>query len=132
MKFLPLSVAFVGILLAVILAADTGRLGPLAEVYSFRYGDKAGHFVMLGMLTLLVDLALFQVMPRRSPVTLVLTAGLAIATLVSLEELSQLWIPRRNPDVFDLLASHAGIVTASLVALALRGQVSKPATRSAA
>jgi len=132
MRFLPFAVAFVGILLAVILAADTGRLGPLEEVYSFRYGDKAGHFAMLGMLTLLIDLAMFQVSPRRGPLTLILTAGLTIAALISLEELSQLWIPRRNPDVFDLLASHAGIVTASLLALALRGQVSKPATRGAA
>ena len=101
-------------------------------MYSFRYGDKAGHFGMLAMLTLLIDLALFQVSPRKGPFALVLAAGLAIAALISLEEMSQLWIPRRNPDVFDLLASHAGIMAASFVALALRDQIAKPATTGAA
>ena len=132
MKFLPVSLAFVALLLALTVLADTGRLGPLQEVYSYRYGDKAGHFVMLGVVTLLVDLALLQVTERRNPFALIATAGLAIAALISLEEMSQLWIPRRNPDVFDLLASHAGIVAASLIALSLKGQVSKPAPRSAA
>jgi VanZ family protein len=128
-RVLPLTVAFLVLLVALIVMADTGRLGPLQEVYSFRYGDKAGHFVLLGMLALLVDLALFQVLPHKNPVWLVLTAGAVIGALISLEELSQLLIPRRNPDVFDLLASYAGIVAASLLTLALKAI---PVSRSAA
>jgi hypothetical protein len=49
--------------------------------------------------------------------------------LVSLEELSQLWMPRRNPDIFDLLASYAGIAAASMLALALKASA---ASRDAA
>jgi VanZ family protein len=131
-RVLPITVAFALFLVAVIVMADTGRLGPLSEVYAFRYGDKAGHFVMLGIFTLLVDLALFQVMPRKSPFAVVLLAGTTIGALIGLEELSQLWMPRRNPDVFDLLASYAGIAMASVLALALRGMVTKQARRSTA
>jgi VanZ family protein len=128
-RVLPVAVAFLLVLVAVIVLADTGRLGPLQEVYAYRYGDKAGHFVMLGTLTLLVDLALFQAFSLKNPVTLVLTAAAAIGLLVSLEELSQLWMPRRNPDIFDLLASYAGIATASMLALALKASA---ASRDAA
>ena len=131
-RVLPIAVAFALFLVAVIVMADMGRLGPLQEVYTFRYGDKAGHFVMLGVFTLLVDLALFQLVPRKSPYALVLLSGAAIGALIGLEELSQLWMPRRNPDVFDLLASYAGIASASLLALAFRGTVTKQARRRTA
>ena len=123
MRLVLIAAAFAGTLIGVIAAADTGRLGPLQVVYSFQYGDKAGHFVMLGTLALLVDLALLQLLPGSKPQALVLAASSVIAALISLEELSQLWVPTRNPDWFDLLASYAGIVAATLCALALRDLV---------
>jgi len=66
MKLVPIAIGFFIALLGVIYAADTGRLGPLAVVYSFRQADKAGHFILLGTLAVLVDLALLQVLPRVS------------------------------------------------------------------
>ena len=126
MKVLPIALAFFVALLCVIYAADTGRLGPLAVVYSFRQADKAGHFILLGTLAFLVDLALLQVLPRVSAWTLALAGSLAIATLISLEELSQLWVPTRTADWFDLLASYAGIAAGTLLALALKDLVRAP------
>jgi VanZ family protein len=123
MRVVPVAAGFAIVLLAVIAAADTGRLGPLQVMYSFQYGDKAGHFVLLGTLALLVDLALLQVMPKSRPQTLVLAGSSVIAALISLEELSQLWVPTRNPDWFDLLASYAGVVAGTLAAFALRDLV---------
>ena len=126
MKVLPIAVGFFVALLGVIYAADTGRLGPLAVVYSFRQADKAGHFVLLGTLAVLVDLALLQVLPRVSAWTLAMAGSLAIAALISLEELSQMWVPTRTADWFDLLASFAGIVAGTLIAVACKDLVRAP------
>jgi VanZ family protein len=95
-------------------------------VYSFRYGDKAAHFLLLAALTLLVDLALLQAFPRARGTTAVLAGSLGLTMLMSLEELSQVWMPARNPDVYDVLASWAGIATATLTALALKDFVRVP------
>ena len=57
MKAVPIAAGFFVLLLVVIVAADIGRLGPLQAVYSFQHGDKAGHFVLLGLFAVLVDLA---------------------------------------------------------------------------
>jgi hypothetical protein len=121
------AVAFALVFVAVIIMANTGTLGPLDQVYDVRYGDKAGHFVMLGMLALLTDLALFRLAPRRGTIEVVFIVGAALAALIALEELSQLWVPRRNPDPFDLLASWAGIVAGSLVAATI---ATRPLRRS--
>src|SRR4051812_22030479 len=123
MRVVPLAAGFFIVLLGLIAAADTNELGPLKVVYSFQYGDKAGHFVLLGTLALLVDLALLQVLPKSNPLTLLLAGSSVIAALISLEEMSQLWVPTRNPDWFDLLASYTGIVAGTLAALALRDLV---------
>jgi len=126
MKLVPVAVGFLVLLLGIIYAADTGRLGPLAVVYSFRQADKAGHFILLGTLALLVDRALLQVWPRVSAWTLAAVGSLTIAALISLEELSQLWVPTRTADWFDLLSSFAGIAVGTLVALTFADYVRAP------
>jgi len=116
---LRLAVLFALCLLLIILLADTANLGPLHRLYDFPHGDKAGHFVLLGTLSLLVNLAALEKLPHRNPQTVTLIASGAIVLLITLEELSQLWIPSRAPDWFDLAASYAGIITAACVALRL-------------
>jgi polysaccharide biosynthesis protein VpsQ len=115
---------FIGI---VIVLADTANLGFLHRVYEFPYGDKAGHFSLYGTLTLLANLALFELRSEGDRRHLALEVSLTIAALVSLEELSQLWLPTRSPDWFDLLAGYAGIAVAACLAVRLR-----PASRSTA
>jgi VanZ family protein len=86
-------------------------------MYSFPNGDKASHLLLYGTLTLLVDLALFHLLPRRDPVRLTYAAGSVIAVIVSFEELSQLLFSSRNADWKDLLASCIGVVFFSILAL---------------
>jgi VanZ family protein len=120
MKFVVTAVVFAAVLVGVITLADLDRLGPLHVVYEFRYGDKAGHFFMLGTMAFLVDLALLELLRRANPYLLVLLAGLTVATLTSMEEVSQFWMPKRSPDVFDVMASYAGIMTASVIVLLIK------------
>src|ERR1700730_6433693 len=96
---------FVMFLGVIIVLADEHSLGFIYTVYDFPYGDKVGHFVLYGTLSLLADLALFQLWPKRDRTRLALMAGFTVVLLESLEELSQVWMPSRTVDAFDLLAS---------------------------
>ena len=51
-----LTILFALFLILIIVLADTGRLGMLAIVYQIPYADKVGHFVLYGILTLLINL----------------------------------------------------------------------------
>lgn len=88
--------------------ADTRNLGPLGMVYDFRYGDKASHILLYGMLTLLLNLAAFKIRGRESA-KLVAVISTAMLVYVSLDELSQLAFPSRSPDWYDLMASYIGV-----------------------
>jgi VanZ family protein len=125
MKLVPIAFAFFLGLVAVVFAADMGWLRP-QEVFAFKDGDKVLHFLLLGMLTLLVDLALVQAMPRSNARMLTLLGSAVIAALSSVEEFSQLWVPVRSPDWLDLVASYAGILVATLMALVLSDLVRAP------
>ena len=116
-------------LLAIIGAADTSNLGLLYWVYDFPYGDKVGHFVLLGGFSLLSCLALIRLLPDRSPAQVALAVAVLIATMVAMEEFSQLWIASRKPDAFDLLAGYAGIGAFAFVAVWLQGRHVSTANR---
>jgi polysaccharide biosynthesis protein VpsQ len=100
------------VILAVILiviAADAGRLPKYLTVfYNFPFGDKLGHFSIMGLLAFVVNAALF---PRD--VNLFgrpfLLGTILIVVFVTLEEISQNFFPSRTADLIDLLASYLGI-----------------------
>ena len=103
MKYLA-AAAFV-LVAVIILLADRGTLpGFIVALYAFPNGDKVGHFLLMGGLGMLVNLAL----PGR-PVRRHLIATLILALLVTAEEFSQNFFGTRNADWIDLLASLAGI-----------------------
>ena len=108
MKRIPIllaAAAFVFIA-AIVVLADQGRLpGIIAALYDFPNGDKVGHFLLMGGLSLLVNLAL----PAR-PLRHHILASLLVAALVALEEASQAWFGTRHAELADLAASLAGIV----------------------
>ncbi len=97
--------AFIGLLS---ILADTRNLGPLMMAYDFPYGDKIGHIVLYGTLTLLVNLAVYQLRGRSSTRSVLTVSGVMLM-LVSLEELSQLMFPARTVDWLDLAASYIGV-----------------------
>lgn len=111
---------FLGFLLLVILAANTGKIPSfIRDLYRFPGGDRVGHFILYGTLAYL----LVRAFPRRlqmgrlSPaVTSLLAAALALA-----EEFSQLFSPRRSPDLLDLACGLLGILLADRLAAHRKG-----------
>jgi VanZ family protein len=109
------ALVFLVFLLVVICWAASGNM-PLAfrALYDFPHGDKLGHFLLMGCLSLLVNLALgghaVQVGPWR-----VLAGSLLVALFVSLEEMLQYVFPRRMPDFWDWAASMLGVILAGLI-----------------
>jgi VanZ family protein len=72
------------------------------------YGDKAGHFILMGLFSLTLNLALSCKMVRLWKLNL-LMGSLIVALVVTLEEFSQLFIRYRSFDPVDLLFDYAGI-----------------------
>ena len=104
-----LTAFFVVLLLLIILAADLGLAPAFFNlINSFSFGDKLGHFVLLGLLALLVNLGF----PTRRAALLgapLLTSSLIIAGVITLEEFSQLFLAYRSFSLLDLAANYAGI-----------------------
>lgn len=110
------AIAFALLLGVLIVLADSRNLGPIGLVYEVRYGDKIGHVVMYGILSLLMNLAVFQHTGRNSARS-VLFVTTAVAVVATLEEITQLMFPARRPDFNDVLASCLGITWFGCVAL---------------
>ena len=104
----------------IIVLADKGMLGILGIINQIPYGDKAGHFVLYGILTLLVDLALFRSLPNSDPKLLAIKCGFLLALLIGLEEFSQRFFPSRTFDLVDLTFSYLGVIFFSWMALRTR------------
>ena len=115
-----LAVLFTLFLILIVILADTGNLGILKLVNRLPYGDKAGHFILYGILTLLVDLTFFQSLPRRSPKRIAVLSGLILALFIGLEEFSQQFFAERTFSYQDLIASYLGVIFFSLLALRIK------------
>src|SRR3989304_5462779 len=61
-----LAAVFTLFIIGVIVLADQGWLGPIRRLYGFPFGDKAGHLILFGLLTLTLNLALLS-SPRSRP-----------------------------------------------------------------
>lgn len=86
---------------------------PLAvkAVYAFPYGDKLGHFLLMGCLALLLNLVTGKRALSVGKWKIWLGSA-AAALIVTLEELSQFAFPLRTPDILDWAASMLGIMLA--------------------
>jgi len=111
-----LTFIFAIFILLVIVLADQGKLGFLHMLTSHNL-DKVGHFVLYGILTLLLDLTFIRALPNRSLKLVVVSIGLILALLIGLEEFSQQYFPKRTFDLIDLTFSYLGVVFFSWVAL---------------
>ncbi len=106
----PWAIFFGLFLVLIVILADVGDLGWLKRIYDFPLGDKLGHFTLFGLLSLLINLSLFQDHPGWDRRRTALVAGLAIIVLIGLEEISQNWFATRSADVFDWLAGSLGVI----------------------
>ena len=104
------SLAFAASLLLIVLLANTGSLPAwMVALKSFPGGDKAGHFILMGSMALLLNITLRQRRFRLAGCSFLL-GSMIVAVVVTAEEFSQIWLPQRSFDLGDLLADYLGIV----------------------
>ena len=112
-----LTILFALFIILIIVLADTGNLGMLDFVYYVPYADKLGHFILYGVLILLINLTLFRALPSQTRNRVALLSGMTLALLIGLEELSQQNFSNRTFDLVDLSASYLGVIFFSWLAI---------------
>ena len=117
-----LTILFGLFIILIIVLADTGNLGILQLVNRIPLGDKAGHFILYGILTLLVNLTFFRSAPAQGRRRIAVIGGLILALLIGLEEFSQQNFSNRTFSLSDLTASYLGVIFFSWLALRLKSK----------
>ena len=112
-----LTILFSLFIILIIVLADSGNLGILRIANRIPYGDRIGHFVLYGILILLLDLTSIRSLPKRRPKLIIVTMGLLLALLIGLEEFSQKYFSKRTFDLVDLTFSYLGVTFFSWVAM---------------
>jgi polysaccharide biosynthesis protein VpsQ len=116
-----LTVAFGIFIIAIIVMADRGAMPHLiSRVYDVPFGDKAGHFVLYGIMTFLLDLTFLRSLPKRDPKLVVFAISLILAGLIAVEEYSQQFFPDRTFSLVDLSFSYLGVAIFSWLALRIK------------
>ena len=105
-----LASAFLLLIILIIIAADLGWAGRLFPWVAYLPGqDVTAHFVLIGSLAMLVNLALNRRslwVARRS----VQLGSVIVLVLVTIEEFSQMWIRTRGFSLCDLSADILGVL----------------------
>jgi hypothetical protein len=105
-----LTLCYIFILAAVIFIANKKSTRYLLDfIGHIPYGDKLGHFFLMGGLSFLINLLL----PARTVGfgrLRILLGSLLVLSVVTIEEFSQLFIRGRTFDWTDLVADLAGII----------------------
>lgn len=93
-----------------LLAADLGWLGSVADYINTRPPiDKALHFLMYGLLALLVNAAMIG--QRRWPPLRAFTVGTIVVLIAAtIEEASNMVVMHRSWSLGDLAANYLGII----------------------
>jgi polysaccharide biosynthesis protein VpsQ len=115
-----LTVLFTLFIILIIVLADTGNLGIFAGVYHIPYVDKVGHFILYGILALLINLTLFRSIPRQNRIWISVLSGLILIVLIGIEEFSQRNFSSRTFSLADLTASYFGVIVFSWLAIKTR------------
>lgn len=104
-----LALIFSLFLLVIVLAANTGVADSLfSRFYAVPYADKTGHFLLYGILALLISLG-FRPLRARLLGLPILRSSLLLSAVAFIEEFSQRFFPSRSPDALDLIAGLLGI-----------------------
>lgn len=128
-----LTILYALFLATIVVGANTGVLKPFLDwLHMLPWGDKVCHFVLVGMLSFLVSVTLSNKIRRWPKRTVVLGTIVILASLTSLEELSQSMLTFRRFSQGDLLANVLGTFCFGLVALFVPTQVAAEPTRDVA
>ncbi len=104
-----ITLIYVFILAGIVVLADVRQTQYLFTfIRSLPLGDKIGHFCLMGMFSLLVNLA-FNAKTFRFRKLNYLLGSLIVLTVVTAEEFSQFFILGRTFDAGDLVFDYAGI-----------------------
>jgi hypothetical protein len=112
-----LTIGFVVIIILIIAVADLG-LGNIffSFIYRIPMADKIGHFVLMGILSFLVNYFLkvrkITILTRK-----MLLGSLLVLVVVTIEELSQILLQYRSFSIMDLLCDYGGILLAGRLAV---------------
>lgn len=113
------ALTFIAFLIIIIVIADRGEGNQWWYfINHIPYGDKVGHLCLIGMLSLLCNLA-FSPRPHALLPRFITLTTLVLFVLLSLEELAQALIPTRTCDFFDWLADLAGLALGQMAATGL-------------
>jgi polysaccharide biosynthesis protein VpsQ len=114
LKWLSFSFFFLFVA-GIIIGNDLGQLRTIVNYWvgSVPFGDKIGHLVFIGILTFLLNDALDGRMVKMGGLKVLLGCSI-VAVVMTLEEISQIWIPWRTFDLVDLSANYLGIGLAGL------------------
>ncbi len=106
---------YTAVLIGIIVGANTGYLPVSRWLHHIPWGDKLGHFLLMGGLAFLLNLSFG--LRRWRPYQLDLLLGsLLVALAATAEEISQYWLANRRFDPWDLAADLAGILCFDLLA----------------
>ncbi len=104
-----ITVIYVFILAGIVVLADARQTQYLfASIRSLPFGDKIGHFCLMGTFSWLVNLTLKAKIIQIWKLNYLL-GSLIVLTLVTTEEFSQIFISGRTFDLIDLIFDYAGI-----------------------
>jgi len=107
---------FASLLAVIVISANRGALPSFVRtLYSFPGGDKAGHFLLMGTLSALINLGLRSRLAPLGPRGFIL-GSIAVMIVVTLEEVSQLWFKTRTFSLVDLGFDYAGILCGAYLA----------------
>ena len=107
--FVGAAVLFFLFICYVIFCADTGQPGILAgKIRHLPFGDKMGHFLLYGMLALLVNLAFQNARWEVRRFSFLKGSALVIVFAVA-EEFTQIFLASRSFELADILCDLLGI-----------------------
>ena len=114
------TILFTLFIILIITLSNLGQLGFLKILNQLPFADKIGHFVLYGILTLLLDLTFTRALPPPSRKLVVLRIALILSLLIGLEEYSQQFFAKRTFDLVDLTFSYLGVIFFSWVSLKIK------------
>ncbi|MFH1183995.1 MAG: VanZ family protein [Chloroflexota bacterium] len=104
-----LAVSFGLLVCAIIVAADFGLLDFVRRMHDVPIADKLTHFLLYGLLNLLVVLAVHENGPAPASAHVASGSSLLLGAAAAIEEISQRYIAGRMFSAWDLAAGPAGI-----------------------
>ena len=118
------AILIIGFVLFIWWRADQGQLpGFISELYNFPYGDKVGHFLLMGGLTFFLCLP-FCLREKHRSNRRMFYVMFAVALIITVEEIIQHFFATRTRDLVDLGFSYAGIACFGGLALWICGKQS--------